>query len=65
MSRTITVEGMTCEHCEEAVETALEEVSGVTEAAADRDSESATVEGSAADEDLIEAVEAAGYEAAV
>lgn len=63
MSRTITVEGMTCEHCEQAVEDALEEVDGVTSATADRDSESATVEGAAEPDDLVTVVEDAGYDA--
>jgi len=37
MSTTITVEGMTCGHCEQTIEEAVEEVSGVTGAAADLD----------------------------
>jgi copper chaperone CopZ len=63
MTQTITVEGMTCEHCEQTVEEALEEVEGVTSATADRDSESATVEGSAERDELVTAVEDAGYDA--
>lgn len=63
MSRTITVRGMTCEHCEQTVEEALEGVDGVATATADRDSESATVEGSAETEDLVTVVEDAGYDA--
>jgi copper chaperone CopZ len=63
MSQTITVEGMSCEHCEQTVEEALEDVSGVASASADRDSDSATVEGSAELDDLVTAVEDAGYDA--
>lgn len=63
MSTTITVEGMSCAGCEESVEAALEDVSGVTEAAADRESERATVEGDAPRADLVAAVEDAGYSA--
>lgn len=63
MTQTITVEGMTCEHCEQTVEEALEEVEGVTSATADRDSESATVEGSAEQDELVTVVEDAGYDA--
>ena len=63
MTQTITVEGMTCEHCEQTVEEALEEVEGVTSATADRDSESATVEGSAERDELVTVVEGAGYDA--
>lgn len=63
MSTTITVEGMTCGHCEQTVEDALEAVSGVTDAAADRDAEQATVEGDTDVSSLVEAVEDAGYTA--
>lgn len=65
MTRTITltVEGMSCGGCEQAVEEALEAVDGVTGAAADRDSASATVEGSAETATLVDAVVDAGYDA--
>jgi len=63
MGQTITVEGMSCEHCEETVEDALESVDGVTAASADRDTSAATVEGAAATDDLLAAVDDAGYEA--
>ncbi|MFB6146538.1 MAG: heavy-metal-associated domain-containing protein [Halobacteriaceae archaeon] len=63
MSQTLTVEGMTCEHCEQTVEEALEAVTGVTAATADRDAETATVEGEAAVESLVAAVDDAGYDA--
>jgi copper chaperone CopZ len=63
MATTITVEGMTCGHCEQTVEEAVEEVSGVTGAAADRDAEQVTVEGDTEVSSLVEAVEDAGYTA--
>ena len=63
MSRTITVEGMTCEHCERNVEEALEDVGGIRSASADREAEAATVEGSAEPTTLVDAVEDAGYDA--
>lgn len=63
MSKTITVEGMSCEHCEQTVEEALEDVEGVTGATADRGSETATVEGDADEAKLVEAVDESGYEA--
>lgn len=63
MSRTLTVKGMSCEHCEQTVEDALEGVAGVRDAAADREAERATVEGDADPDDLVAAVEDAGYEA--
>jgi copper chaperone CopZ len=63
MRETITVEGMSCEHCEQTVEEALAEVDGVTDATADRETETATVEGDADLEALVVAVDEAGYEA--
>lgn len=63
MSRTITVAGMSCGHCERSVEEALEGVDGVTGATADRESGSATVEGSAEPDALVGAVTEAGYDA--
>jgi len=64
MSLTLTVTGMSCEHCEQAVVEALQGVEGVSAASADRDAEEATVEGDADTDALIQAVEEAGYEAA-
>jgi len=63
MSTTITVEGMSCGHCEQTVEEALREVSGVTDATADREAERASVEGDADVTALVQAVEDAGYTA--
>jgi len=63
MSRTITVEGMSCEHCEQSVTEALEGVDGVERASADRESASATVEGDADAAALVSAVSEAGYDA--
>lgn len=64
MTTELTVEGMTCEKCEEVVEEALEMADGVESAEADRYDKVAIVEGSVDDIDsLIEQVELAGYEA--
>lgn len=62
MSRTITVEGMSCEHCEKTVADALESVAGVTAASADHEAATATIEGEAATDDLVAAVDGAGYD---
>lgn len=62
MPRTLTVEGMSCEHCEQSVVDALEGVAGVEHATADRETEQATIEGEADAGDLVAAVEEAGYE---
>lgn len=64
MSRQITVEGMSCEHCEERVEEQLAAISGVTAADADHDTDTVLIEGSASTESITAAIEAAGYERA-
>ena len=62
---TLTVTGMTCEHCKTAVQKALEAVEGVTSVNVDLDNGSAQVEGTAQVEQLIAAVEEEGYNARV
>lgn len=63
MSMTLTVEGMSCEHCEQSVADALADVEGVTEVHVDREAASATVEGDADSDALVAAVDDAGYTA--
>lgn len=63
MPTTITVEGMTCGHCEQTVEEALRGVRGVTDATADRDVGQARIDGEAEVAALVQAVEDAGYTA--
>lgn len=63
MSTTLTVEGMSCEHCEETVTDALQSVDGVSAASVDRDAGTATVDGDADVSALVHAVEDAGYSA--
>ena len=63
MATTITVEGMSCGHCEQTVEGALREVAGVTDVAVDREASRANVEGDADVSTLVSAVENAGYSA--
>ena len=65
MPTTIEVEGMSCEGCEQNVEDALEGIAGVTDATADRDRDTATIHGDADPDDLVAAVEDAGYDATV
>jgi len=60
MSQTITVDGMSCEHCEQSVEEALATVEGVQSVEVDLDAAQATVEGDAATQDLVSAVDEAG-----
>lgn len=61
MTQTITVEGMTCGHCEQTVEDALNEVAGVTDVSADREAEQVSIEGDADTDELVRAAEDAGY----
>lgn len=63
MSTTLRVPDMSCDGCEDIVQTALEEVSGVESATADHDAGTAVVEGDAAASDLVDAVDYAGYSA--
>lgn len=63
MTQRLTVEGMSCGHCEQTVEDALSDVEGVESATADREAAAATVEGDADAEELVAAVEDAGYDA--
>ena len=63
MSQTITVEGMSCEHCEQSVEETLASVQGVQSVEVDLDTAQATVEGDAATQDLVSALDEAGYDA--
>jgi copper chaperone len=65
MGQTITVEGMSCGHCAETVADALESLAGVTAASADHATSTVEIEGSAATDDLLAAIEDAGYEASV
>ena len=60
---TLSVEGMSCGHCEQTVEEALRGVNGVTDASADNEAGQANVEGDADVAELIQAVEDAGYSA--
>jgi copper chaperone CopZ len=63
MTTTISVDGMSCGHCETTVEEALEAVDSVTDATVDREAGRATVEGDADATTLVQAVEDAGYTA--
>ncbi|RLM53392.1 cation transporter [Halobellus sp. Atlit-31R] len=62
-TQTLTVEGMSCGHCEQTVEDALLSVAGVESASADHESDTVTVAGDAAAADLVAAVDDVGYDA--
>lgn len=59
---TLKVEGMACSHCQAAVEKALKEVAGVESVRVELANKEVTVTGSAPREQLVRAVEKAGYE---
>lgn len=60
----LSVTGMTCNGCANTVGRVLSRVPGVTAAKVDLEAARATVEGTAPVDQLIEAVRAAGFEAA-
>lgn len=62
MSRTLSVDGMGCDGCEDIVESALTDIDAVTDASADHEAGTATVEGDVADEELRQSLELAGYD---
>ena len=65
MGKEIKVEGMMCMHCVAHVKEALEKVPGVNKVEVSLENKNAIVEGSANDEDLIKAIEDAGYKASL
>ena len=65
MRKEIKVEGMLCKHCVAHVKEALEKVNGVTSVEVSLENKNALVEGNAKDEELISAIEEAGYKASL
>jgi len=63
MTKTYTVTGMSCGHCEQSVEDAVGELDGVEDADADNEGGTLVVEGEPDDDAVIAAVDEAGYEA--
>ncbi|WP_349410141.1 copper chaperone CopZ [Pseudalkalibacillus sp. SCS-8] len=65
MEKTLQVEGMTCNHCKQAVTNALAELNGVNEVDVDLEKGTASVqyeEGKVTEEDMKNAVEEQGYD---
>lgn len=62
MTKEYTVKGMNCPHCQAAVTKSIAAVKGVTQVNVDLSSGKATVEGDAADDDIRQAVRAAGFD---
>jgi len=62
ITRTYTVEGMTCQHCVTAVRSEVGRIPGVTEVAVDLDHGAVTVTGEPVDDNAVRAaVDEAGY----
>ncbi len=60
------VEGMSCEHCVNAVKSEVSKVKSVTDVDVDLESKKVTVSGGEfSDDDVVAAVDEAGYEASV
>lgn len=63
MTKTISIEGMHCQHCVAAVNEALQAVPGVTSVAVSLESNNAVVEGASLDEAALKAaVEDTGFD---
>lgn len=56
------VEGMSCGHCQAAVEKALKAIAGVADVKVDLVQKEVTVTGTAPREELTKAIEEAGYD---
>ncbi|GAA5436056.1 CopZ family metallochaperone [Deinococcus aquaticus] len=65
MSTELTITGMTCGHCQKAVQEALQQVAGVQSASVDLAAGRASVTGPADVQALIAAVVEEGYEAQI
>lgn len=63
MKKTLLVEGMSCGHCENAVKTALSELSGVSKVDVDLASKKVVIEGEGLSDNLIkDTIEDIGYD---
>lgn len=57
----VTITGMSCQHCQKAVENALSKVAGVEKVTVDLSQGTATITGNASETAVIAAVQEAGY----
>lgn len=62
MNQTLKVEGMSCKHCEMAVEEAVKGLAGVQNVKVDLVNKEVSVTGSADREQIAKAIQEAGYE---
>ena len=62
MTQSLTVHGMSCDGCETTVRDAVSDVSGVTDAVVERETDSVAIDGTAETDALVAAIEDAGYQ---
>ena len=63
-TRTFSVPGMTCGHCQSAIEGELSQLGGVEQVTVDLVAKTVVVDGSASDDAVTAAIDEAGYEVA-
>ena len=63
-TQTYSVPGMTCGHCQSAIETEVAKVAGVTAVAVDLDTKTVKVDGEAVDAEIRLAIDEAGFDIA-
>jgi len=61
--RVFSVPGVSCGHCKQAIESGLAAHAGVVSAIVDVDAKTTTVIGTASDDEVIAAIDEAGYDA--
>ena len=59
-----TVPDISCGHCKQAIESEVHALDGVTSAVVDVDQRTVSVDGTASDDQIVEAIREAGYEIA-
>jgi copper chaperone len=64
MERTYSVPAISCGHCKAAIEGEVSQVAGVTAVEVDIEAKTVRVDGDAADEAIVAAIDEAGYEVA-
>lgn len=64
MTRTYSVPGVSCGHCQAAIEGEVGKLVGISSVRVDLDTKTVTVEGDAPEDDVIAAIDEAGYDVA-
>ena len=64
MTKTYNVPGISCGHCKSAIEGEVGELDGVSSVVVDVDAKTVTVDGDASEDDIVAAIDEAGYEVA-